>query len=161
MTSIAPCLWFDRNGEEAARFYVSLIPDSRIDAVRRYSAKTPGGSPGDVMSVEFTLAGKSHIALNGGPYFQFTPAMSLFVHCADQDEVDRLWDGLSEGGAPQRCGWLQDRYGVSWQIVPKALGELLSDPDPEKSRRVMEAMLQMTKIDVAGLRRASENRTAA
>jgi predicted 3-demethylubiquinone-9 3-methyltransferase (glyoxalase superfamily) len=160
MTTISPCLWFDGKAEDAARFYVALLPDSRIDAVRRSAAKTPGGSPGDVMSVEFTLAGKAHIALNGGPYFQFTPAISLFVLCQDQDEVDRLWGGLLQGGTPQRCGWLQDRYGVSWQIVPKALGELLGDPDPEKSGRVMQAMLQMIKIDVAGLRRASEGAIA-
>jgi predicted 3-demethylubiquinone-9 3-methyltransferase (glyoxalase superfamily) len=161
MTTISTFLWFDGKAEEAAHFYVALLPDSRIDSIRRSSAKPPGGSPGDVMSVEFTLSGRSYIALNGGPHFQFTPAISLFVHCADQDEVDRLWHGLSEGGTPQRCGWLQDRYGLSWQIVPKALGELLSDPDPDKARRAREAMLQMTKIDIAGLRRASEGRTAA
>jgi predicted 3-demethylubiquinone-9 3-methyltransferase (glyoxalase superfamily) len=161
MTAISPCLWYDGKAEEAARFYVALLPGSRIDAVRRSAAKSPGESPGNVMAVEFTLAGQSYIALNGGPYFQFTPAISLFVSCEDQAEVDRLWDGLLDGGTPQRCGWLQDRYGVSWQVVPKALGRLLQDPDPDKSRRVMDAMMQMIKIDVAGLQLASEGRTAA
>src|SRR4051794_4388960 len=122
MSKIAPCLWFDGKAEEAANYYVSLLPASRVDTVLRYAAETPGGSPGQVMSVEFTLAGSRYMALNGGPYFQFTPAISFFVSCADQAEVDRLWSALSDGGAPQRCGWITDRYGVSWQIVPEALG---------------------------------------
>src|SRR3546814_833565 len=121
-----------------------------------YSVETPGGKPGDVMSVEFTLAGQSYMALNGGPYFQFTPAISFFVDCADQAEVDRLWDALSDGGSTMQCGWLTDRYGVSWQIVPGVLGEMMKDKDPEKVRRVTTAMLQMTKLDIAGLRNAYE-----
>jgi len=118
MSKITPCLWFDGKAEEAARFYVSLLPDSRIDVVVPYSVKTAGGAPGDVMAVEFTLAGQHDLALNGGPVFQFTPAISFAIACADQAEVDRLWNALTDGGAPDRCGWLKDRYGVSWQIVP-------------------------------------------
>lgn len=161
MSTITPCLWFDGKAEEAARFYVSLLPDSRIDTVTPYSAETPGGSPGDAMTVEFTLAGQSYLALNGGPYFQFTPAISFLINCADQDEVDRLWDALSDGGSPQRCGWIADRYGVSWQIVPKVLGELMRDKDPVKARRVTEAMLQMIKLDSVALRQAYDGPPAA
>src|SRR3546814_3291695 len=124
MSKITPCLWFDGKAEEAARYYTSLLPDSRIDAILPYSVETPGGKPGDVMSVEFTLAGQSYMALNGGPYFQFTPAISFFVDCADQAEVDRLWDALSDGGSTMQCGWLTDRYGVSWQIVQIGRGNV-------------------------------------
>ncbi|MFC4175503.1 VOC family protein [Microvirga sp. GCM10011540] len=161
MSRIAPCLWFDGKAEEAARFYVSLQPDSRIDAVTPYSVELPGGSPGDVMSVEFTLAGSSYIALNGGPGFSFTPALSLFVHCADQAEVDRLWDALLDGGTPQQCGWVTDRYGVSWQVVPTALGRMLKDEDPARVRRVMEAMLRMVKLDLGALDQAYRGSAAA
>jgi len=161
MSKIAPCLWFDGKAEEAARFYVSLLPDSRIDAIVPFAAETPGGSPGDVMSVEFTLAGSRYIALNGGPYFQFTPAISLFVTCADQAEVDRLWDALSVGGTPQQCGWITDRYGVTWQIVPEALGRMIKDKDTARARRVTEAMLTMIKLDVETLEKAYEGRSAA
>jgi len=154
MSKITPCLWFDGKAEEAAQFYVSLLPNSRIDAVLPYSVETPGGSPGDVMSVEFTLAGQGYMALNGGPYFQFTPAISLFVSCVDQAEVDRLWDALSAGGSPQRCGWITDRYGVSWQIVPAVLGTMIKDKDIAKVRRVTEAMLQMVKLDIGPLEQA-------
>jgi predicted 3-demethylubiquinone-9 3-methyltransferase (glyoxalase superfamily) len=161
MSKITPCLWFDGKAEEAANYYVSLLPDSRIDAVMRYAAETPGGSPGQVMSVEFTLAGLRYMALNGGPYFQFTPAISFFVSCADQAEVDRLWDTLSDGGTPQRCGWITDRYGVSWQVVPEALGRLMKDKDTAKVRRVTEAMLTMIKLDVEALERASGGKSAA
>jgi predicted 3-demethylubiquinone-9 3-methyltransferase (glyoxalase superfamily) len=158
MSKIAPCLWFDGKAGEAAQFYVSLLPDSRIDTIVPYSAETPGGVPGNVMSVEFTLAGQSYMALNGGPYFQFTPAISLFVSCADQAEVDRLWDALSVGGSPPRCGWITDRYGVSWQIVPAALGTMMKDKDRAKARRVTEAMLQMVKLDIGQLEQAYEGR---
>lgn len=156
MSKISPCLWFDGQAEEAARFYVGLLPDSRIEAIVPYQAKTPGGKPGDVMTVEFTLAGQSYIGVNGGPYFRFTPAVSFFIKCADQTEVDRLWDALLEGGQPQQCGWLADRYGLSWQIVPAALGAMLKDKDAAKARRVTEAMLKMVKLDLDGLRRAYE-----
>lgn len=161
MSRIAPCLWFDGKAEEAATYYVSLLPDSRVDSVMRYAAETPGGKPGAVMSVEFTLAGLRYMALNGGPYFQFTPAISFFVSCTDQAEVDRLWNALSEGGTPQRCGWITDRYGVSWQVVPEALGRLMKGEDKEKVRRVTEAMLAMVKLDVGTLERAYEGTPAA
>ena len=153
-SKIAPCLWFDGRAEEAAQFYVSLLPGSRIDTILRLAAETPGGGPGDVLSVEFTLAGAAHIALNGGPHYTFTPALSLFVRCDDQAEVDRLWAALLDGGAAQRCGWLTDRYGVSWQVVPKALGPMLADDDRTKVKRVMDALLGMVKIDIAGLEAA-------
>src|SRR3712207_5393228 len=161
MSKITPCLWFDGKAEEAARFYVSLLADSRIDAILPYTVETPGGKPGDTMVVEFTLAGQSYMALNGGPSFQFTPAISLFVSCADQAEVDRLWERLSYGGSPQQCGWISDRYGVSWQIVPAALGTMMKDKDPAKVCRVTEAMLTMIKLDVAALERAYHGTGAA
>lgn len=161
MSKIIPCLWFDGKAEEAANFYVSLLPDSHIDAVLPYTVETPGGKPGDVMSVEFTLAGLRYMALNGGPYFQFTPALSLFVNCADQAEVDRLWDALSAGGTPMQCGWITDRYGVSWQIVPEALGRMMKDRDTAKVRRVTEALLTMVKLDVDALERAYRGQSAA
>ncbi|HEU6442796.1 MAG TPA: VOC family protein [Microvirga sp.] len=161
MSKIAPCLWFDGKAEEAANFYVSLLPDSRIDAVLPYTVETPGGSPGDVMAVEFTLAGLRYMALNGGPYHQFTPAISLFVTCADQEEVDRLWNALSVGGTPIQCGWITDRFGVSWQIVPEALSRMMKDEDPAKVRRVTEAMLSMVKLDVRALEGAYLGKTAA
>ncbi len=161
MSKIKPCLWFDGKAQEAAEFYVSLLPDSRIDTVMPYSVETPGGKPGDVMLVEFTLAGESYMALNGGPSFQFTPAVSLFVSCVDQAEVDRLWDALSVGGSPIQCGWITDRYGVSWQIVPEALGIMTKDKDPAKVRRVMEAMQQMVKLDVGALEAAYRGASAA
>ena len=153
-SKIAHCLWFDGQAEEAARFYVSLLPNSRIDKILWLAGETPGGAPGDVLSVEFTLGGAAHIALNGGPHFRFTPAISLFVHCEDQAEVDRLWTALLDGGAAQQCGWLTDRYGLSWQIVPKALGAMLADDDQAKVKRVMDALLGMVKIDIAGLQAA-------
>ncbi|EIM29340.1 VOC family protein [Microvirga lotononidis] len=161
MSKIKPCLWFDGKAEEAARFYVSLLPDSRIDALVPYSVETPGGKPGDVMVVEFTLAGESYMALNGGPYFQFTPAISLAVTCADQAEIDRLWDALSDSGSTQQCGWLTDRYGVSWQVVPAALDAMMKDKDPAKVRRVMEAVLTMVKLDVRALENAYRGSAAA
>jgi predicted 3-demethylubiquinone-9 3-methyltransferase (glyoxalase superfamily) len=158
---LRPCLWFDGQAEEAANFYVSLLPDSRIDKVMRSPADNPSTPKGAVLVVDFTLAGQQFIGLNGGPQFRFTEAVSFSVNCDDQAEVDILWDRLTEEGSPGQCGWLKDRYGVSWQIVPKVLVELLSDPDRERAGRAMQAMMQMTKIDIDGLTRASEGRSAA
>ena len=154
MSKIAPCLWFDGEAEQAARFYVSLLPNSRIDHVQKNVTDSPAGKAGSVLIVKFTLAGQRFLALNGGTRFEYTPAISFQVDCADQAEVDRLWDALSAGGSIDRCGWLKDRYGVSWQIVPKVLLDLLGDPDPAKAQRVMQAMLQMVKLDIAGLKTA-------
>lgn len=153
MQKITTFLWFNDKAEEAAKFYVSLFKNSKIDTIGRYGDAGPGPR-GSVMTVNFTLDGQQFIALNGGPVFSFTPAISLFVNCETQEEVDRLWDKLLEGGKPDRCGWLKDRYGLSWQIIPTALGKLMSDPDPQKSRRVMEAMLKMDKIDSRKLEEA-------
>ena len=161
MSKIAPCLWFDGEGEEAAEFYVSLLPDSRINHVQRNVADSPAGKAGSVLVVDFTLAGQRFLALNGGTRFEYTHAISFQVDCTDQTEVDRLWDGLSVGGTVERCGWLKDRFGVSWQIVPRVLPELLGDPDPAKAQRVMQAMLQMVKLDIAGLEAAHAGGAAA
>jgi len=155
MSKITPCLWFDGNAEEAAKFYVSLLPGSHIETVMRSPADNPSTPAGAVLVVDFTLAGQRFTALNGGPDFAFTEAVSFVIDCEDQAEVDRLWDALiAGGGSPSQCGWLKDRYGLSWQIIPRQLGEILGSPDAEGSRRAMEAMLKMTKIDVAELRRA-------
>jgi predicted 3-demethylubiquinone-9 3-methyltransferase (glyoxalase superfamily) len=153
MPKITPFLWFDGNAEEAMNFYVSIFKNSKVVKVTRYGVGGPGPS-GSVMSATFQLQGQEFFALNGGPQFTFTPAISFFVNCETQPEVDELWEKLSAGGKKERCGWLKDKYGLSWQIIPSALGKLLSDPDPEKSKRVMMAMLQMDKIDIAGLQRA-------
>jgi predicted 3-demethylubiquinone-9 3-methyltransferase (glyoxalase superfamily) len=151
-----PCLWFDGNAEEAATFYVSLLPDSRIEAVWRTPADTPSGPAGTLLTVDFTLAGQRFQGLNGGPDFRFSEAVSFVIECADQAEVDRLWATLAaDGGEPGPCGWIRDRFGLSWQIVPRRLNELLSDPDPERARRTMEAMLRMGKIEVAELEAAA------
>jgi predicted 3-demethylubiquinone-9 3-methyltransferase (glyoxalase superfamily) len=155
MPKITPFLWFDSQAEEAANFYVSVFPNSKIVNVSRYGEAGPGPK-GSVMTVGFELDGQQIIALNGGPQFKFTEAISLSVDCKTQEEVDRYWRKLSEGGSEGPCGWLKDKYGLSWQIVPSALGQLLSDPDPKKARRVMEAMLKMKKIDIAGLKKAYE-----
>lgn len=153
--TISPCLWFDREAEEAARFYVSVFPDSRIDRVSRSPADYPGGKAGDVLVVAFTLAGQSYQALNGGPHDLFNDAISLAVSCRDQNEVDHFWAALTAaGGMPVQCGWLKDRYGVSWQIVPEALPQMLADKDALRARRVMEAMLNMVKLDIDTLQRA-------
>jgi len=155
MQKITTFLWFDNQAEEAAKLYVSLFKNSKMGSVSRYGDAGPG--PKDsVMMVTFELDGQQFMALNGGPTFKFTPAISLFVNCETQQEVDELWDKLSEGGRKDRCGWLTDKYGLSWQIIPTALAKLMSDPDPEKSKRVMKAMLQMNKIDIAGLERAHQ-----
>jgi predicted 3-demethylubiquinone-9 3-methyltransferase (glyoxalase superfamily) len=153
MQKITPFLWFDNQAEEAANFYVSTFKNSKIETVSRYGEAGPGPK-GSVMIVQFQLEGQRFTALNGGPLFTFTPAISLLVDCETQDEVDDLWERLSAGGRPDRCGWLQDKYGLSWQIIPSALGKLMSDPDPQKSQRVMQAMLQMDKIDIKRLEQA-------
>lgn len=151
-----PCLWFDGNAEEAAEFYVSLLPDSRIDKVWRSPADTPSGPAGTVVTVDFTLGGRRFQALNGGSQFHFDEAVSFVIECDDQTEVDRLWEAIAAaGGQPGPCGWVRDRFGLSWQIVPRRLDELVNDPDPERARRTMEAMLRMGKIEIAELERAA------
>jgi predicted 3-demethylubiquinone-9 3-methyltransferase (glyoxalase superfamily) len=162
MAKITPCLWFDGVAEEAANFYVSLLPDSHIDSASRAPADNPSTPAGAVLVVNFTLAGQQFTSINGGPEFLFTEAISFVIDCRDQEEVDRLWDALTaDGGAPGQCGWLKDRYGMSWQIVPRQLGEMLGDPDRERARRAMEAMLRMTRIDIAELRRAFDGEAGA
>ena len=160
MQKIVTFLWFDNKAEQAANFYVSLFKNSKIGAVRRYGDAGPGPK-GTVMTVSFQLDGQEFYALNGGPHFQFTPAISLFVNCDTQEEVDELWDKLSEGGRKDRCGWVTDKYGLTWQIIPTALGRLMGDPDPQKAARVMKAMLQMSKIDILQLQRAYDGSAAA
>jgi predicted 3-demethylubiquinone-9 3-methyltransferase (glyoxalase superfamily) len=156
MQKIRPCLWYNHDGEEAANFYVTLFPDSRVDHVQRSPADNPSMKEGGVLVVEFTLAGQSYIALNGGPQFKFTEAISLQVQTEDQEETDRLWDALTaNGGEESMCGWLKDRWGLSWQITPKRLLELVGDPDKDRARRAMEAMLEMRKIDIAKVERAA------
>jgi predicted 3-demethylubiquinone-9 3-methyltransferase (glyoxalase superfamily) len=153
MPKITPNLWFDTQGEEAAEFYVSVFPNSKITAVNHYGEAGPREA-GTVLTVDFVLDGQEYTAINGGPQFTFDEAISLLVHCADQDEVDYYWEKLTDGGEEGQCGWLKDRYGVSWQIVPRALPQLLGDPDPAKAQRVMQAMLGMVKLDIAGLQAA-------
>jgi predicted 3-demethylubiquinone-9 3-methyltransferase (glyoxalase superfamily) len=155
MQKITPFLWFDNEAEEAANLYTSLFKNSSIVGVTHYGDAGPG-TPGSVMTVEFELDGHRYIGLNGGPEFSFTEAVSFQVSCADQDEVDHFWNALTEGGEESQCGWLKDRFGLSWQIVPVALTELLTDPDAEKAQRVMRAMLQMQKIDIAALHEAAD-----
>jgi predicted 3-demethylubiquinone-9 3-methyltransferase (glyoxalase superfamily) len=154
MQKISPCLWFDTEAEEAAGFYTSVFKNSRILEVSRYGEAGP--RPGTVMTVTFELEGQEFVALNGGPDFKFNEAVSFQVDCATQEEVDEFWNTLSEGGEEGPCGWLKDRYGLSWQIIPTALTELLGDPDPDRSQRAMKAMLEMRKIDIAALERAVE-----
>jgi predicted 3-demethylubiquinone-9 3-methyltransferase (glyoxalase superfamily) len=162
MSKISPCLWFDGEAEEAAKFYVSLLPDSRIQHVQKNLVDGPSGKAGSVLVVQFTLAGQEYMALNGGTRFEYTHAISFKIDCTDQAEVDRLWDGLSSnGGSVERCGWLRDRYGVSWQIVPSVLPELLGGPDRAGAARAMAAMMQMVKLDIAGLKKAYEGKSAA
>lgn len=153
MQTISPFLWFDSQAEEAARFYVSVFPNSELRSVSRYPDDMPGVG-GTVIAASFALDGLEFQALNGGPQFPFTEAVSFFVRADTQPVIDDLWAKLTEGGEPGRCGWLKDRFGLSWQVVPPILGELLGDPDQERSGRVMKAMLAMTKIDIAGLRSA-------
>ena len=155
MSRIIPCLWFNHNAEEAANFYITLFPDSRIDHVLRSPADNPSMKEGGVLVVEFTLAGQPYIGLNGGPQFPFTEAVSFVIHCEDQAEVDRLWDALTaDGGQPSQCGWLKDRFGLSWQIVPEEMLEMLASSDRDAARRAMEAMMEMVKLDLPELRRA-------
>jgi len=153
MQTITPFLWFDGDAEEAMNFYVSIFRDSKVESVSRWGEGGPGPK-GTVMSATFRLAGQKFMALNGGPQFKFTEAISLFVSCETQEEIDDLWEKLSAGGSKDRCGWLKDRYGLSWQVVPTVLDPLMGDPDPGKSKRVVAAMLQMTKLDIAALKRA-------
>jgi predicted 3-demethylubiquinone-9 3-methyltransferase (glyoxalase superfamily) len=160
MQKITPFLWFDGNAEQAASFYISIFKNSRMGNIARYGDAGPGPK-GSVMSVTFQLEGQEFFALNGGPHFKFTPAISFFVDCKTQDEVDDLWDKLSAGGRTDRCGWLQDKFGLSWQIIPTVLGQLLGDKDPERAKRAMQAMLQMTKIDIAKLQQAAEAKFSA
>jgi predicted 3-demethylubiquinone-9 3-methyltransferase (glyoxalase superfamily) len=159
MQRITPCLWFDRNAEEAVTFYTSIFKNSKVRKTTRYGDagyevhRMPAGT---VLTIEFELDGQTFTALNGGPVFKFNEAISLQVHCESQQEVDYYWERLSQGGDPkaQQCGWLKDKFGLSWQVVPRALGEMLSDKDPAKSARVMEAMLKMVKLDMATLKKA-------
>jgi predicted 3-demethylubiquinone-9 3-methyltransferase (glyoxalase superfamily) len=149
-----PCLWFDTQGEDAARFYTSLFPDSRIVEISRYGEANPRQA-GQVMVVRFELDGQTFMALNGGPQYTFSEAVSFTIDCADQAEVDRYWETLTEGGEEGPCGWLKDRFGLSWQVVPTRLTELLGDPDADRAQRVMEAMMSMRKIEIAGLEAAA------
>lgn len=160
MQKITPFLWFDGNAEQAANFYISVFKNSKMGKIARYGEAGPGPK-GSVMSVTFQLEGQEFFALNGGPHFKFTPAISFFVDCKTQAEVDDLWDKLSSGGRTDRCGWLQDKFGLSWQIIPTVLGQLLGDKDPERARRAMQAMLQMTKIDIEKLQQAAEAKSSA
>ena len=153
MQKITPFLWFDNQAEEAMHFYTSIFKNSKVGKVSRYGDTGPGPK-GSVMSATFQLEGQEFMALNGGPHFKFSPAISFFVNCETQAEVDELWEKLSAGGEIQQCGWLKDKFGLSWQIIPSALGRMLGDKDTKKSQGVMKAMLQMTKIDVDGLQRA-------
>ena len=155
MPRIVPNLWFDTQAEQAAEFYVSVFPNSQITAVSHYGEAGPGPE-GSVLTVEFSLDGTPFTALNGGPRFTFDEAISFLVECADQDEVDFYWDRLTDGGEESMCGWLKDRFGVSWQVVPKGMDELFGDPDPERANRAMHAMLQMRKLDLAALHAAAD-----
>jgi predicted 3-demethylubiquinone-9 3-methyltransferase (glyoxalase superfamily) len=159
MPKITPSLWFDGRAEEAATFYASIFPDSRIDAISRSPSDNPSTKAGDVLLVAFTVAGQPFVGINGGPQFPFTEAVSFQIDCADQAEVDRYWEALMEGGGePGRCGWLKDRFGLSWQVVPREMGAYLGGPDAAGVARAMEAMLRMEKLDVAKLREAYEGR---
>jgi len=156
MQKITPCLWFDGKAEEAMNFYVSVFPNAKIGDIMRWGDTGPGPK-GSVLSIECEIEGQRFMALNGGPMFTFTPAISFFVACETQQEVDTYWSKLGDGGRPNQCGWLQDRFGVSWQIVPTALGRMLKDRDSAKANRVMQAMLTMTKLDIARLQAAYEH----
>ncbi len=158
MQRITPFLWFDNNAEEAMKFYVSVFKNSKIKRVMRYGEAGPGPA-GTVMTAEFELDGQPFVGLNGGPHFKFNEAVSFTVRCETQEEVDYYWNTLSEGGAKSRCGWLKDKFGLWWQVEPSILGELMADEDPEKAKRVMEAMLKMDKIDIEPLRRAYDGNT--
>ena len=162
MSKISPCLWFNGEAEEAANLYVSLLPDSRIEKIQRNLVDGPAGKAGTVLVVDFTLAGQRFMALNGGMKMEYTHAVSFKIDCADQAEVDRLWDALrANGGKAEQCGWLKDRFGVSWQIVPTALMKYIGGSDSAGAKRAMQAMLEMVKLDVEGLKRAYEGKNAA
>jgi len=154
MQRITPFLWFNDQAEEATNFYVSIFKNSNVVRITRNGANGPGPK-GSVLSTTFQLDGQEFYALNGGPLFTFSPAISFFIHCDTQEEIDDFWEKLSAGGKQERCGWLKDKFGVSWQVVPSILGKLLQDPDPEKSKRVMTAMLAMNKLDIKGLQQAA------
>ncbi len=156
MQKIIPCLWYDNQADEAARHYVSIFKNSRINEIVRYGEAGPGPA-GTVMTINFTLDGQEYVGLNGGPIYNFSEAISLQVFCETQEEIDNFWEKLSEGGEKGKCGWLKDKYGVSWQVVPSILPKLLGDKDPERSQRVMRAMLQMTKLDIDRLKQAYSN----
>jgi predicted 3-demethylubiquinone-9 3-methyltransferase (glyoxalase superfamily) len=161
MQDITPCLWFDNNAEEAAKFYISVFKNSKIGKISRYGKEgyeIHGKPAGTVLTVEFELNGQTFTALNGGPVFKFNEAVSFQVYCSSQKEIDYYWEKLSEGGAQGQCGWLKDRYGLSWQVVPTALGKMLQDKNAEKSERVMKALLQMRKLDIKTLREAFEQK---
>jgi len=161
MQKITPCLWFDGNAEEAVNFYTSIFRNSKVGSITRYGeagAAVSGRPKGTVMTVTFELGGQEFMALNGGPQFKFTEAISFMVHCETQEEADELWEKLSEGGEEGPCGWLKDKYGLSWQIVPTVLGEMMQDKDSKKVEKVMEALLRMNKIEIGGLKRAYEQR---
>ena len=160
MQKITPFLWFDGNAEEAANFYISIFKNSKMGKISRYGDAGPGPK-GSVMSVTFQLEDQEFFALNGGPHFKFTPAISFFVNCETQQEVDDLWEKLSAGGRTDRCGWLQDKFGLSWQIIPTVLGQLLGDKDPQRAKRAMQAMLQMTKIEIDKLQQAAAEANSA
>jgi predicted 3-demethylubiquinone-9 3-methyltransferase (glyoxalase superfamily) len=157
---IVPNLWFDTEAEEAANFYISVFPNSRIANVAHYTEAGPREA-GTVMTVEFELDGQRFVGINGGSQFKFDEAVSFLINCADQDEVDYYWEKLTEGGEESQCGWLEDRFGLSWQVVPAGMEELFADPDPERARRAMEAMLKMSKLDVAALREAADGAAAS
>ena len=164
MKPIMPCLWFDGKAEEAARFYTSIFKDSKITDITHYgsSASKASGMPaGSVMTVNFEINGQEIMALNGGPEFKFTEAISMVVRCKNQDEIDEYWDALTRGGTPSVCGWLKDKYGLSWQIVPESMDKLIRDKDPEKSERVMAALMQMKKLDMKALEEAYEGKVGA
>ena len=161
MQKITPFLWYSAQAEEAAAFYASIFPDSRVTRVTALPSESPSGPPGSVKIVEFVLFGQQFIAMSAGPLDPFNHAVSFVVNCDSQAELDRYWNALLEGGSAEQCGWLKDRYGLSWQIVPTVLVELLSDPDPEKSQRVMSELMQMSKIEIEPLRRAYEGKEAA
>jgi predicted 3-demethylubiquinone-9 3-methyltransferase (glyoxalase superfamily) len=158
MQKIIPHLWYSKEAEQAAAFYASVFPDSRVDRVTSLDNESPSGPPGSVKVVEFTLFGQAFMAITAGPLDPFNHAVSFMVICDDQAEVDRYWNALLEGGAPEQCGWLKDKFGLSWQIVPKVLGEMMTDADRTKAKRVAEAMLKMVKFDIAELQRAYEGR---
>ncbi|MGX4806520.1 VOC family protein [Bradyrhizobium guangdongense] len=162
MSKLVPCMWFNGDAEEAAKFYVSLVPNSAITHVQRNVADNPSGKEGSVLVVEFTVAGQPLVALNGGMKMEYTHAISLMIHCDDQVQVDSVWNAfLAHGGKEEQCGWLRDRWGVAWQVVPKVMFEFLSSPDKAAAARAMQAMMKMVKLDVDVLRRAFEGKSAA